>query len=118
MPVRILNHLNRQLGLRPTVSLPEAERDATESSHQQRIREYLGYRTFDDETGVCLTSTNETNETYPMSRSRKINLDKVQASLDVVCPKCGKAISPAEIRRVDFERIECPACGERFALCP
>jgi hypothetical protein len=50
VPVRILNHLNRQLGLRPTVSLPEAERDATESSHQQRIREYLGYRTFDDET--------------------------------------------------------------------
>jgi Domain of unknown function (DUF4158) len=48
VPVRILNHLNRQLGLRPTVSLPEAERDATESSHQQRIREYLGYRTFDD----------------------------------------------------------------------
>jgi len=54
VPVRILNHLNRQLGLRPTVSLPEAERDATESSHQQRIREYLGYRTFDDETRTLL----------------------------------------------------------------
>jgi TnpA family transposase len=54
VPVRILNHLNRQLGLRPTVSLPEAERDATESSHQQRIREYLGYRTFDDEIRTLL----------------------------------------------------------------
>jgi TnpA family transposase len=49
VPVRILNHLNRQLGLVPVVSLREAERDATESSHQQRIREYLGYRTFDEE---------------------------------------------------------------------
>jgi hypothetical protein len=43
VPVRILNHLNRQLGLIPTVSLPEAEREATESSHQQRLREYSGY---------------------------------------------------------------------------
>ena len=46
--------------------------------------------------------------------TRKLNLDKVQASLDKVCPKCGKAISPAEVRRIDFERMECPACGERF----
>jgi hypothetical protein len=36
VPVRILNHLNRQLGLMPTLSLPEAERDATESSHQPK----------------------------------------------------------------------------------
>jgi DNA-directed RNA polymerase subunit RPC12/RpoP len=48
--------------------------------------------------------------------TRKINLAKVQASLDAVCPKCGKKISPAEVRRIDFEkRMECPACGERFA---
>ncbi len=49
--------------------------------------------------------------------ARKINLAKVQASLDAVCPKCGKKISPAEVRRTDFERMECPACGERFAVC-
>jgi TnpA family transposase len=54
VPVRILNYLNRQLGLMPTVSLPEAEREATESSHQQRLREYLGYRTFDDEARMLL----------------------------------------------------------------
>jgi len=54
VPVRILNHLNRQLGLMPTVSLPAAEREATESSHQQRIREYLGYRTFDEEARKLL----------------------------------------------------------------
>ena len=54
VPVRILNHLNRQLGLMPTVSLPEAEREATESGHQQRIRDYLGYRTFDEEARTLL----------------------------------------------------------------
>lgn len=54
VPVRIVNHLNRQLGLTPTVSLPEPERDATESSHQQRIREYLGYGTFDEEARSLL----------------------------------------------------------------
>ena len=50
-----------------------------------------------------------------MPSSRKINLEKVQASLDAVCPECGKSISPVEVRHIDFERIECPACGERFA---
>jgi hypothetical protein len=52
-----------------------------------------------------------------MPSSRKINLEKVRASLDVVCPKCGRAIPPAEVRRVDFERIECPACGKKFVPC-
>jgi ribosomal protein L37AE/L43A len=50
-----------------------------------------------------------------MASSRKINLEKVRASLDVVCPKCGRVIPPAEVRRIDFERIECSVCGERFA---
>ncbi|MGI9070410.1 MAG: DUF4158 domain-containing protein [Bryobacteraceae bacterium] len=54
VPVRILNHLNRQLGLTPLVSLPEAERDATESGHQQRLREYFGYRTFDEAARTLL----------------------------------------------------------------
>jgi ribosomal protein S27AE len=49
-----------------------------------------------------------------MPRSRKINLEKVRASLDAVCPKCGKLVPPAEVRRIDFERNECPVCGERF----
>jgi hypothetical protein len=47
--------------------------------------------------------------------TRKVNLAKVKASLDVVCPKCGGLITTAQIRSVDFERVECPACGERFA---
>jgi predicted RNA-binding Zn-ribbon protein involved in translation (DUF1610 family) len=51
-----------------------------------------------------------------MPKSRKVNLEKVQAFLGVICPKCGDIISPAQIRRVDFEHIVCPVCGERFAL--
>jgi ribosomal protein S27AE len=53
-----------------------------------------------------------------MPRSRKINRENVLASLDKVCPKCGKPIPPAEVRRIDFERIECPVCGERFVSTP
>jgi predicted RNA-binding Zn-ribbon protein involved in translation (DUF1610 family) len=49
-----------------------------------------------------------------MPRSRKINLGNVQASLDTPCPKCGFATPPNLIKRVDFERVECPKCGERF----
>jgi hypothetical protein len=50
-----------------------------------------------------------------MPSRKKINLEKVRASLDAVCPKCSRVIPPAEVRRIDFERIECPACGDRFA---
>jgi hypothetical protein len=53
-----------------------------------------------------------------MPRSRKINLEKVRASLDAVCPKCGGLIPPADVRRIDFERIECPVRGERFMPHP
>ena len=49
VPVRILNHLNRQLGLQPIPALREPDRDATESGHQQRLREYLNFRTFDED---------------------------------------------------------------------
>jgi ribosomal protein S27AE len=49
-----------------------------------------------------------------MPSRKKINLEKVRASLDAVCPKCGNLIPPAEVRRIDFERIECPLCGQRF----
>jgi hypothetical protein len=53
-----------------------------------------------------------------MPRARRINLEKVLASLDAVCPKCGKVITPAEVKRIDFECIECPVCGERFEPGP
>ena len=49
-----------------------------------------------------------------MPRKQKINLEKVMASLNTVCPKCGCTITPDRIRRIDFERIECPECRARF----
>jgi predicted RNA-binding Zn-ribbon protein involved in translation (DUF1610 family) len=49
-----------------------------------------------------------------MPRSKKIDLAKVLAALDTVCPKCGKTIPPAEVQRIDFEGMKCPACGEAF----
>jgi predicted RNA-binding Zn-ribbon protein involved in translation (DUF1610 family) len=45
---------------------------------------------------------------------KKIDLDKVMASLVTSCPKCGHQITPAEIKRVSSEEMECPACGSRF----
>jgi ribosomal protein S27AE len=51
-----------------------------------------------------------------MPRKEKIHLEKVQAALNTLCPKCGYSIPPAEIRRVDFDRMECPKCGEHFAV--
>jgi predicted RNA-binding Zn-ribbon protein involved in translation (DUF1610 family) len=53
-----------------------------------------------------------------MPRSRIINLEKVQASLHKTCPKCGLTITPDQVKRVDFERVECPECGERFQPHP
>ena len=40
--------------------------------------------------------------------------DREMASLDKTCPKCGCTITPDQVKRVDFERVECPKCGERF----
>jgi ribosomal protein S27AE len=49
-----------------------------------------------------------------MPRKQKINLEKVLASLNAHCPKCGCTITPDKIRRVDFDYIVCPECGQRF----
>jgi hypothetical protein len=53
-----------------------------------------------------------------MPSRKKINFEEVLASLDKVCPKCGALLSPADVRRIDFERIECPVCGEQFVPSP
>jgi predicted RNA-binding Zn-ribbon protein involved in translation (DUF1610 family) len=46
--------------------------------------------------------------------SRKINLEKVRASLSILCPHCGYEIPPEEIRRVDFHNVVCPKCRLEF----
>jgi hypothetical protein len=50
-----------------------------------------------------------------MPRSRKINLEKVQASLDKTCPNCAFTITPDQVKRVDCERIECPNVARNFS---
>ncbi len=47
VPVRIANHIGRQLGLPLSLVIAEPECPATASEQEQRIREYLGYRAFD-----------------------------------------------------------------------
>jgi len=49
----------------------------------------------------------------PMQKN-KINLAKVLAALNTTCPSCGFSISPAEVVRIDFERMRCPKCGAIF----
>jgi hypothetical protein len=47
VPVRIANHIGRQLGMPPSLFIDEPARSATASEQAQRIREYLGCRPFD-----------------------------------------------------------------------
>jgi predicted RNA-binding Zn-ribbon protein involved in translation (DUF1610 family) len=49
-----------------------------------------------------------------MPRKQKINLEKVLASLNTLCSKCGYSIPPAETCRLDTQRMKCPKCGEVF----
>jgi rubredoxin len=39
----------------------------------------------------------------------------VLGTLNTICPECGYSISPAQIMRIDFERMRCPECGAVFA---
>jgi ribosomal protein S27AE len=43
-----------------------------------------------------------------MPRSREIKSGESQASLNKTCPKCGFTITPDLVKRVDFDRMECP----------
>jgi ribosomal protein S27AE len=49
-----------------------------------------------------------------MPRKQKIDLEKVRTCLNAVCPKCGHAIAPAEVQRIDFTHMRCPSCGDVF----
>jgi len=49
-----------------------------------------------------------------MLSKQKINLEKVRASLNTLCPKCGYSIPPEKLYCVGFNEVQCPECGERF----
>jgi len=55
VPVRIINHLSRQLELSPVLFIGEPERGATESEYLSRLRQYLGYKSFDQNLQTQLT---------------------------------------------------------------
>jgi TnpA family transposase len=46
-PIKIVNHLSRQLGLAPVLFLDRPDRAQTERAQSLRIRRYLGIRNFD-----------------------------------------------------------------------
>ena len=50
-----------------------------------------------------------------MPRRGKLDLDRIRASADVICPHCGVHIPPDRQQRVDFEHMRCPGCGQTFA---
>jgi hypothetical protein len=45
VPVRILNHVGRQLGMPPVLFAAPPSRKETDAEHERRIRTYLGFRT-------------------------------------------------------------------------
>jgi TnpA family transposase len=54
VPVRITNHVGRQIGLPPVLFVAPPSREATDLEHERRIREYLGFTTFDDAASEAL----------------------------------------------------------------
>lgn len=54
VPVRVLNHLGRQLGLPPVLILAPPARKMTDLDHERRLRDYLGFSTFDGEMRLVL----------------------------------------------------------------
>lgn len=49
-----------------------------------------------------------------MPRKQKINLEKVKASLNTLCPNCGYSIPPNETQRTSFTEMKCPKCKAVF----
>ena len=54
VPVRIMNHIGRQLGMPPVLFMASPSRAATDWEHERRIREHLSFTTFDDEARSAL----------------------------------------------------------------
>jgi ribosomal protein S27AE len=49
-----------------------------------------------------------------MPRRGKLDLERIRASLNTICPHCGHSITPAERMHVDTEHLQCPKCLKIF----
>lgn len=54
VPVRIANHLAKQLDLPPVLFVEPSSRPATDHQHHERIRDYLGFKPFDGKMSLRL----------------------------------------------------------------
>jgi ribosomal protein S26 len=51
---------------------------------------------------------------FQVAGRRKLDREKILASLNVKCTRCGAIIPPDKQMRIDFERMQCPDCKELF----
>ena len=51
---------------------------------------------------------------FQVAGRRKLDREKILASLNVNCPHCGAQLPPNKQVRIDFEHMRCPDCGELF----
>jgi hypothetical protein len=49
-----------------------------------------------------------------MPARRKLDPEKIRASVNATCPQCDASIPPDQQMRVDFEHVQCQKCGEHF----
>jgi len=49
-----------------------------------------------------------------MPTRRKLDPEKIHASMNATCPHCGASIPPDQQMRIDFERMKCPKCAKLF----
>ncbi len=91
VPAGILSYLGCQLDLPPVLFLGAPEREATETEQTQRIRRYLGYKLFDEDTRERL-------ECCLAGRAGEllISRDLLQAAEDLL--RCWKVLLPASAK--------------------
>lgn len=87
IPVRIINHLGRQLDLPPVLLVEAPSRVATDIEHQRRLREHLTLETFTDEVRERLERSLAERATEGMASSDLVALaEGVLRSWKVVLP--------------------------------
>lgn len=109
VPLQILNHLSRQLGLAPVLALAPAVRSQTEREQALRIRQHLGLEDFDP--GVETRLRGWLREGVLDGRSTAELLDRVEQQLRgwrVILPAVGtlERIVVSEVARATAELFD------------